>query len=418
MCAREYQDGAWARTMVWLAAAVGLLASAGCLESVTRKPTPVEKINDVQQVVQVPGMLDIRAWGDEFSESFQADMVESMRQQWAANRERGPANPGDYHVLAISGGGANGAFGAGFLCGWTKAGTRPEFKLVTGVSTGALIAPAAFLGPDYDERIRQIYTETTTKDIVTFRSVFSWLWGDSLADTKPLQNLIEANLDEEVFAAIAAEHRRGRRLYIGTTNLDAGRFVIWNMGAIADSGRPGALGLFRHVMLASASIPVAFPPVYFEVQTGGKVYDEMHVDGGTVAQVFFYEYTLDPSDIMRRAGVAPQNQPPINLHLLYNGKLGPTPVQMRRQIPKIVARSLETLMRARAVGDLHRIYLETKKSGAHFRYIDIPAGYTPQGDEVFDPKEMKRLFQVGYDMAMGTPPWRTLPPGFTEGPLP
>ena len=186
------------------------------------------------------------------------------------------------------GGGANGAFGAGLLKGWTESGTRPAFKLVTGISTGALIAPFAFLGSGYDATLEDFYTTITTKDIYRERSYFAILFDpSSMTDTTPLQKIVAKQVDENVLAAVAQAHRQGRRLFIGTTNMEAGKLVIWDMGAIAASGKPGALELFRKVMLASAAIPVAFPPVFIPVKAAGKEYEEMHVDGGTAAQVFF-----------------------------------------------------------------------------------------------------------------------------------
>jgi len=183
--------------------------------------------------------------------------------------------------LAISGGGANGAFGAGFLNGWTASGMRPKFKIVTGISTGALIAPMAFLGLQYDIKLEKYYTTVSTKNIMNVQGwlgIMSILTGESYASTRPLQHLIAELVDDNVLKEIAKEYANGRRLYIGTTNLDTQRFVVWDMGAIAASGCPGSLKLFRKVMLASASIPGAFPPVYFDVELNGRKYDEMHVD--------------------------------------------------------------------------------------------------------------------------------------------
>jgi predicted acylesterase/phospholipase RssA len=235
--------------------ALVFLGSAGC--SLLRNPVPTELMADAD-LVAIKG---VRGWGGEYSRQLQEDMVKSVRQQREGDFPLTADGSTSYTALALSGGGANGAFGAGFLCGWTEAGTRPEFKLVTGISTGALIAPAAFLGPEYDQKLRDIYTKVATEDIMDVRSFLTLLWSESLAKIAPLQTLIERNVDQEVFEAVAEAHNRGRRLYIGTTNLDAQRFVVWNMGAIATSGHPRALELFRKVMLASASIPAAFPPV-------------------------------------------------------------------------------------------------------------------------------------------------------------
>ena len=223
------------------------------------------------------------------SENLEQSAIESIRQEMAANH--GKLEP-EANFLALSGGGGDGAFGAGILCGWTAAGTRPRFKLVTGISTGALIAPFAFLGPEYDARLKEAYTTMSDKDIYTVTSVVTLVLNlgkiEAAASTKPLAELLERLIDENMLRAIAAEHNKGRRLLVGTTQLDAQRLVIWNMGAIAASYHPDALKLFRQVLRASASIPVAFNPVYIKVKAAGQEYDEMHVDGGVKAQVMLY----------------------------------------------------------------------------------------------------------------------------------
>jgi patatin-like phospholipase/acyl hydrolase len=258
------------------------------------------------------GLPGIRAWDI----SYRPDLTEESFQS------------SDCSFLAISGGGANGAFGAGFLKGWTASGTRPNFRIVTGISTGALIAPLAFLGADYDATLEKAYTTTRTKDILDIRWIFGILplfWSESYADSEPLLHLIEQQVDEQALAEIAKEHSKGRRLYVGTTDLDAQRFVVWDMGAIASSGRPDALDLFHKVMLASASIPGAFPPVYFNVEVDGKQYDEMHVDGGTIVEVFGYGPTLFEesahAERLRAEGCS--------IYVLRNGKLASDPQQVR-----------------------------------------------------------------------------------------
>ena len=159
--------------------------------------------------------------------------------------------------------------------------TRPSFKLVTGVSTGALTAPFAFLGPAYDEKLKQVYTTITTKDIFRLRSLLAILLRpDAIALNDPLAKLTAEIVDEKMLKDVATEHLKGRRLFISTTALDAQRPVVWNMGAISASGHPNALGLFRDIMIASAAIPVAFPPIYIKVEAYGQRFDEMHVDGG------------------------------------------------------------------------------------------------------------------------------------------
>ena len=254
-----------------------------------RHPLP-EGLLDQVQVTDLPG---IRAWGDASNESLQQSALESLKQEIAANH--GKLDP-EVNFLALSGGGGDGAFGAGLLCGWTTAGTRPPFKLVTGISTGALIAPFAFLGPEYDARLKEAFTTISDKNIYTKPSwvklVFTLGRTDGAASSKPLAELLERLIDENLLQAVAAEHNKGRRLLVGTTQLDAERQVIWNMGAIAASGHPDALKLFRQVLRASASIPVAFKPVYIRVQAAGQEYDEMHVDGGVRAEVMLYEEAI------------------------------------------------------------------------------------------------------------------------------
>ncbi len=321
----------------------------------------------------------------------------------------GVGGQSDCSFLALSGGGANGAFGAGFLCGWTASGTRPSFRIVTGISTGSLIAPLAFLGTEYDELLKKYYTTIRTKDILDVQGLLGFgvmpvLAGESYASTKPLQKLIAELVDEKVLTGVATEHAKGRRLYIGTTYLDAQRFMVWDMGAIAGSGRPDALKLFRKVMLASASIPGVFPPVYFNVETNGKKYDEMHVDGGVITEVFGYgRLFAEQPDKTIQKGLC-------SIYVIRNGKLDTESEPLPRRVIPIVGRSFSTLMKAHSWNDMFRIYAVALKDGVDFNYVSIPHDYKSRGKEMFDPVEMKRLFDLGFDMAKGGYKWRrTLP---------
>ena len=240
--------------------------------------------------VTVLDRTDLRRWGDrsdlhllQFEKS-----AEVLEAQYGGIMHR------EHDYLVISGGGANGAYGAGVLVAWTKLGTRPEFTLVTGVSTGALIAPFAFLGSEYDAKLQKIYSTMDTHQIMNMRNVFAIFGSDSVFDSSPLSRQIEKFIDDEMIESLAQEYRKGRTLAIGTTNLDASRPVVWNVTRIAASGHPSAARLIRQVILASASIPGAFPPVYIEVETpDGRKYDEMHVDGGVTSQMFFYPLDMD-----------------------------------------------------------------------------------------------------------------------------
>jgi predicted acylesterase/phospholipase RssA len=206
----------------------------------------------------IPGIPEARFWGDEWP-TFAEEKLEEFTVDDIQREFSGIYNK-PHNYLAISGGGANGAFGAGLLIGWTATGERPEFTMVTGISTGALTAPFAFLGPDYDDEMQEVYTTTTTEDIARKRNPITAAFGDSVTDTAPLGALIAKYIDAEMIDAIAREHKRGRRLYVGTVNLDAGRSVIWNIGAIAASDYPQKASLIHQLLRASAAIPVAFPP--------------------------------------------------------------------------------------------------------------------------------------------------------------
>ncbi len=219
--------------------------------------------------------------------------TEGLRREFAYAEKTGGRELGTANYLAISGGGENGAYGAGLLTGWTALGTRPEFKGVTGVSTGALIAPFAFLGPAYDAQLERFYTTIDRGDVMRSRGLITALLRDSLYDSTPLLNLIRGALTPEMVAAIGREYsEKGRLLLVGTTNLDVPVGVLWNIGDIAASGRQDATELIAKILLASASIPGAFPPVMIDIESGGHHFQEMHVDGGTVAQVMLYPPSL------------------------------------------------------------------------------------------------------------------------------
>ena len=235
-------------------------------------------------------------------------------------------------VLALSSGGLYGAYSAGFLCGWTKTGTRPEFDVVTGVSTGALAAPFAFLGTEFDSRLQQLYTGVRAEDVFRVRNWMTIPFSDAVASSAPLRDLIDSQINQALMDRLAAEHRKGRRLYIGTTNLDTRRLVIWDMGAIASLPSPDGCRLFRDVILASCSVPGMLPPVMFNVEVDGRPATEMHADGGVASQIFV------PSHIFRAAAERMPTGTPVvpgatgNLYAVVAGKLFPdaAPVKGRR----------------------------------------------------------------------------------------
>jgi len=317
-----------------------------------------------------------------------------------------------HSYLAISGGGANGAFGAGLLVGWSATGERPEFTMVTGVSTGALTAPFAFLGPDYDDEMKEVYTTITTKDIAEKRNPVAAAFGDSMTDTAPLRKLIAKYIDADMIDAIAREHKRGRRLYVGTVNLDAGRSVIWNIGVIAASDYAEKMSLIHEVLRASSAIPVAFPPVIISVEGAGKQYDELHVDGGTGSQVFVYPAAIDWKLITSKLKVHGKPQ----VYVIRNSFLDPDYQGIKRNVMPIASRTIDSLIRTQGIGDLYQIYALCKRDGNDFNLAYIPADFTDEPTEGFDPVYMKKLLDRGCQMALDGYPWEHAPPGFILSP--
>ena len=314
-------------------------------------------------------------------------------------------------MLAISGGGDNGAFAAGFLNGWTKEGTRPQFKLVTGVSTGALIAPFAFLGPAYDKKLKEFYTSISLKDIAKKRSILAVVTNDAMADNTPLKNLVKKNIDQAMLDAIAAEDAKGRMLLVGTVDLDARRPVIWNITKIAASRRPGSLELARSLLIASSAIPATFPPVMIDVEVGNKKYQEMHVDGNTAAQVFVYPAAVRLKEVAETVGVHRERK----LYLLRNARLDPEWAQVERRTLPIAAQAISTLIQYQGIGDLYRIYSVTQRDGIDFNLAYIPPTFETPHKAEFDTVYMRALYDVGYSMAEKGYIWTKKPPVLIPG---
>jgi hypothetical protein len=380
------------------------LTLAGCATLRPHFPPPQK----VEAQVGIPGMPGVRTWGDEFSPVFQKDLVESIRQE----ERSGLFREGDTgSILAISGGGGDGAFGAGLLCGWSAAGNRPDFKLVTGISTGALTAPFAFLGPAYDAKLKKVYTTIHSEDIFKLKSLFGMIRTDAIGLNDPLAKLTTEYVDERMLKDIAAEHLKGRRLYLGTTALDAQRPVVWNMGAIAASGHPDALDLFRKIMIASAAVPVAFPPVYFPVEAGGKRYDEMHVDGGVANQVFLYGPVLDPLKLAEELRIERRRRE-FRVFVIRNTQIKPAWQDIKPRIRSIAPRSISSLIKAQGIGDLYRIFVTSRRDELDFNLAFIPDEMDTNRTDEFDNRVMNVLFDTGYKLARYGYRWRKSPPGF------
>jgi predicted acylesterase/phospholipase RssA len=325
-------------------------------------------------------------------------------QQWLASQGHGPELPPAY-FLAVSGGGDNGAYGAGFLNGWTASGTRPQFKIVTGVSTGALIAPFAFLGPKYDYVLQRVYTETSQKDIFKKRGLLKGMFGDGMADTRPLAQTISSYVNRQLLDEIAAEYAKGRLLLVGTANLDTMEPVVWNMTAIAARKDPDAITLFSKILLASASIPGAFPPVMIDVNIGGTHYQEMHVDGGTTAQLFLYPPSISLANAPPRQRVA---------YIIRNARLDADWASTERRTMTIAMRAIDSLTRTQGIGDLYRVYATTNRDGVDFNLTYIPPTFDVPHKEMFDTNYMRALYNVGLEAGKSGYQWKKYPPGFDK----
>ncbi len=393
-----------ARRLLNILCALGLaFVLTACATTAGRTPLPLELTSEAT----IPGVPEARFWGDEWPK-YSREIFDSYTEKDFLRYFPALYNT-PHSYLAISGGGANGAFGAGLLSGWTAAGTRPEFAMVTGISTGALTAPFAFLGSEYDTTMKTLYTTISTKDIVVKRKPIKAVFSDSMADSAPLRKLIASYINNEIVEEIAHEHRRGRRLFVSTVNLDASRSVIWNIGAIADSEYPQKQALIHDILLASASIPVAFPPVLIKVEANGQPYDEMHVDGGTGSQVFVYPAASDWRKITEKLKV--QGTPQI--YVIRNAFLEPDYRGVNRTLLPIASRSIDSLIRTQGLGDLYQIFALSKRDGNDFNLAYIPTDFTEEPEEGFDPVYMTKLFERGYEMAVKGYPWKKEPPGFT-----
>jgi len=401
--------------IVFLSIIVISMLIVSCAKTRVYNPLPA----NLEDQVQATNFENVRVWGDKDSPLLDKIAIESIKKEMVAYGKDELKKPVTY--LALSGGGENGAFGAGLLCGWTAAGNRPTFKLVTGISTGALLAPFAFLGSEYDAKLKEVYTTITDKDVYDKKSILTAYWRESMFDTKPLAETIGTYIDEDVLAAVAREYEKGRILLVGTTQLDAQRLVIWDMGAIASSGNPDALDLFRKVLLASASMPAIFPPVYMNVTADGKQYEEMHVDGGTVTEMMLYNEAIKP--MMAHVKAAKKmigNDELIEglihrkraLYIIRNDPVNPEWDHVKPRLGNIAGRAISTLVKTHGEGDLYRIYVLALRDKIDYNLASIPSDFNAPSQGMFDTVYMQKLFNLAYEMAKKGYPWEKYPPGY------
>jgi predicted acylesterase/phospholipase RssA len=396
-----------ARGVVLLA----LVALAACTTALPRSPVP-----EAGATLAAPHGIDppfgiLREWGDVIDPATRAEIVRARAAQLRTKHadDIAAGRPITETALLLSGGGPDGAFGAGFLNGWTARGDRPEFDFVTGVSTGAIIALFAYLGPDYDDALTEIYTTYRTEQLVT-RAILAGLTGGSaITDTRGYRALIERYIDDAVMERIAQEAEKGRILLIGTTNIDAARPVIWNVGGIARTRHPQARRLVHDIVQASSAIPAAFPPVIIPVVTpdGGR-FDEMHVDGGATQQIIYFSPNVPMRDVDAELGVPIERR----IYAIVNNKLRKPYTPVRPRLVSIAGASASSLIGGSSGGDLYRIFAIAERDGIALNITGIPVEFTAEAEEPFDPVYMKALYDLGFQKGLAGEGWLPHPPDF------
>jgi predicted acylesterase/phospholipase RssA len=370
-----------------LAILLALSLLAGGCASVPRAP-----FTEAEEDAAAPsGLSAVRYWADAPASAFQN-----------TKRRAVPQKGRPFTYLALSGGGGGGAYGAGVLNGWTEAGERPEFTIVSGVSTGALIAPFAFLGSAYDETLKQMYTSGQGEGLIEQANPLGAIFGNGLVSRAPLRRLVERYLSEDLLNAIAREDQKGRRLLVVTTDLDAQRAVVWDMGAIAAAGGPQSFKLFRDVLAASASIPVVFAPQLIDVQTADRSFQEMHVDGTISAPIF----TLPDAVLFGGKKVAAGSARP-DLYVIVNSRIDPGFEIVPNQAEAIAAHSFSTMNRIATKAVLAQTYNAAASEGFRFHLSYIGKDHPESGGTGFETASMRALYEYGYEKARAGSFWVT-----------
>lgn len=308
----------------------------------------------------------------------------------------------DFNVLAISGGAAGGAYGAGALVGLSEVERRPHFSIVTGVSTGALIAPFAFLGSAWDAQLSDAYTGGHAAGQFGFAALSGVLDG-GLLSAQSLDRLIEPFVTQDMLAAIAVEHRRGRRLLVATTDLDRQSPAIWDMGEIAAHGGAEAVDMFRLVLAASASMPGLFPPRLVRCEVEGNLFEELHVDGGVSAPLFIL-----PEAMLRwrRLGRRLRRG---KVYALINTVIDPAPQTTAVSLPAILIRSFDTMLRVsyRQALNVATTFCVGQNIPLSVAAIPTSPAATANGAMLdFDTESMRAVFEAGRAAARSDGFWQ------------
>jgi hypothetical protein len=317
-----------------------------------------------------------------------------------------PDAKGEIDALAISGGGANGAYGAGLLYGWSASGQRPEFQLVTGVSAGALLAPFAFLGPAWDDELRQAYFGPRIAHLMQGRGLLGLLT-PGLYSKAPLEGLVRSYVSERLIKAVAAESAKGRRLLVGITNLDTEQLVVWDMGAIAAKGGPEARDLFTTVLIASASVPGVFAPTMINVESGGHAFSEMHADGQTESAFFAIPQSLFLAK--------PLSAPRFHAHMfiIINGQIDSLFAVTPRSTIPILGRTID----AGGKASVRSIIVSTaefcQRNGCELSLSSLPAAVKDNSLD-FDNSHLNSLFTAGEAGSVNGSGWKSAAEIVTE----
>jgi Patatin-like phospholipase len=384
------------------------LASAQLLTACSSIPHPRDSFTASEQsVAKIPGIPGARFWLDGSSGELQDFMKNSAISQ-----------AGSFDILAMSGGAFDGAYGAGVINGWTAAGTRPQFTVVTGVSAGALIATLAFLGPDRDREIAEAFTERAAQLLGDLDGALAFLQSPDMRRSA-LVDLVDKFADAKFLEAVAAEHAKGRGLLIVTTNLDAHRGVVWDMGAIAASGQPNARELFRDVLVASASIPGVFAPTFIEAEANGRRFKEMHVDGGTTTEVFI----LPDAVFAAGTGLAKQKSTLNRIWVVINNHVTPKFEVVEAGLLPAISHSFSTLIKSNSKQTLFAASKFVGRDRFNLTYIDdsfdqqLEAKYGTSVKPGFNSPYMTALHRYGYEKARSGNLWtHEVPlPGGTRG---
>ena len=351
-----------------------LLATTGCVSGARSSFGPEDRLGANPMGVLAPGDQPYRFYLDD------------------------PGPDGHRDLVALSGGGSNGAFGARLMVGWTASGTRPDMEVVTGVSTGALAASFVFLGPDWNDELTEAYVGGAASRLLQSQGLGAF-FGSGIYRGEPLRDLVDHYIDDRVLQAVAAEAAKGRMLLVATTDLDSQRGVVWDMGLIAQRGGPEALALFRLVMTASASVPGAFPPVLIPSEGGGHRFEEMHVDGGVATPFLalpetFWSYRDETGDL--KGG---------RIHVIVNGRTGPGFKITRDSLGAVLGRSLDIMLRTSIATTLAGNRAFAEGNALEFHYAALP------DDSAADPLDfsleaMQGVYYVGRTGALDGSIWR------------